>query len=77
MPSEKPPKAYGNWQPDHLSAKNTSALPADAARKAGLDPHPTLKPSGIDWLGEVPEHWEIKPVKSIATDYEVRYAKKT
>jgi len=38
----------------------------DAARVAGLDPHPKLKPSGIDWLGDVPEHWEGKPIKWVA-----------
>jgi type I restriction enzyme S subunit len=25
----------------------------------GLNPHAPLKPSGIEWLGEVPEHWEV------------------
>jgi type I restriction enzyme S subunit len=25
----------------------------------GLNPHVKMKPSGIDWLGDVPEHWEI------------------
>lgn len=25
----------------------------------GLDPDVRLKPSGVDWLGEVPEHWEV------------------
>ena len=24
-----------------------------------LHPYPAYKPSGIDWLGEVPEHWEV------------------
>ena len=24
----------------------------------GLDPNVRLKPSGVDWLGDVPEHWE-------------------
>ena len=24
----------------------------------GLDPNVPLKPSGIDWLGDIPEHWE-------------------
>ena len=24
----------------------------------GLDPHVRLKPSGIEWLGEVPKHWD-------------------
>jgi type I restriction enzyme S subunit len=25
----------------------------------GLDPNVRLKPSGIDWLSDVPEHWEV------------------
>jgi len=25
----------------------------------GLDPNVKLKPSGVEWLGEVPEHWEL------------------
>ena len=25
----------------------------------GLDPDASLKPSGVDWLGDVPEHWEV------------------
>lgn len=29
----------------------------------GLDPAVKLKPSGVDWLGDVPEHWEVKPLK--------------
>lgn len=31
----------------------------DRAVTRGLDATVTLKPSGIEWLGEVPEHWEI------------------
>ena len=26
----------------------------------GLDPDVRLKPSGVEWLGEVPEHWEVR-----------------
>ncbi|MEX2577551.1 MAG: restriction endonuclease subunit S [Verrucomicrobiales bacterium] len=26
----------------------------------GLDPASPLKPSGLDWLGEIPEHWETR-----------------
>ena len=22
--------------------------------------YPTYKPSGVDWLGDVPEHWQIE-----------------
>lgn len=29
----------------------------------GLDPNVRLKPSGIPWLGEVPEGWEVKRLK--------------
>jgi type I restriction enzyme S subunit len=29
----------------------------------GLDPNVRLKPSGIPWLGDVPEGWEVKPLK--------------
>lgn len=35
----------------------------DRAITRGLDPGVRLKPSGIDWLGDVPEHWEVKPLK--------------
>jgi len=29
----------------------------------GLDPNVRLKPSGVEWLGDVPEHWEVLPLK--------------
>ena len=29
----------------------------------GLDPNVKLKPSGVAWLGEVPEAWEVKRLK--------------
>ncbi len=29
----------------------------------GLNPHAPMKDSGVEWLGEVPEHWEVRPVK--------------
>ncbi len=28
-----------------------------------LTPYPTYKPSGVEWLGEVPEHWEVRRLK--------------
>ncbi len=42
-----------------ISRTVTRGLPPEAAAEAGLDPHPKLKPSGVEWLGEVPEHWEV------------------
>ena len=29
----------------------------------GLNPHAPLKPSGIEWLGDVPEHWRVGAIK--------------
>ena len=31
----------------------------------GLDPNVHLKPSGVEWLGDVPEHWERRRLKTI------------
>lgn len=31
----------------------------------GLDPNVRLKPSGVDWLGEVPEHWQVRRLHQI------------
>jgi type I restriction enzyme S subunit len=32
----------------------------------GLDPEVRLKPSGVEWLGDVPEHWEIRRLKYLS-----------
>ena len=32
----------------------------------GLDPNVKMKDSGIEWLGEIPEHWEVKKLKYFA-----------
>ena len=29
----------------------------------GLNPNAPMKPSGIEWLGDVPQHWKVGPVK--------------
>jgi len=46
-----------------ISRTATKGLPPDAARAAGFNPNPKLKPSGIEWLGDVPEHWNVKAIK--------------
>ena len=32
----------------------------------GLDPSVLLKPSGIPWLGDIPQHWEVRRLKHIS-----------
>ena len=33
----------------------------------GLDPNVKMKDSSIEWLGEIPEHWEVKKLKYVVT----------
>lgn len=33
----------------------------------GLNPNVILKDSGIDWIGMIPEHWEVKRIKDIGS----------
>ncbi|BAZ23167.1 restriction modification system DNA specificity domain protein [Kalymmatonema gypsitolerans NIES-4073] len=46
---------------EKLDEKRT-ALISHAVTK-GLDPSVPMKDSGIEWLGEIPEHWELKRLK--------------
>ena len=36
----------------------------------GLDPNVKFKPSGIDWLGDVPVHWEVCSVRRVIVQIE-------
>lgn len=31
----------------------------------GVDDNIKMKPSGIEWLGDIPEHWEVKRIKTL------------
>jgi type I restriction enzyme S subunit len=39
------------------------------AATRGLDPGVRLKPSGVEWLGDVPEHWEVRTLGQIASSF--------
>ena len=53
-----------------LLAEHRTALITQTVTR-GLDPSPRLRPSGIDWLGDIPEHWDVSQlrrfVKSVKT----------
>lgn len=49
-----------------LLQEKRTALISHAVTK-GLNPDVKMKDSGIEWLGEVPEHWEVKPIKRVAS----------
>lgn len=52
-----------------LLAEKRQATISHAVTK-GLNPNVPMKDSGVEWLGEVPEHWEIKRVKRLITSIE-------
>ncbi len=35
----------------------------------GLDPNVRLKPSGVPWLGEIPEHWKTRKMKYLVSTH--------
>ncbi|MCB9141339.1 MAG: hypothetical protein H6646_03575 [Anaerolineales bacterium] len=39
---------------------------------ADLKPYPAYKDSGVPWLGEIPEHWEILPNRAVFTEIKER-----
>lgn len=46
-----------------LKEKRQAAVSQAVTR--GLDPSVSLKPSGVEWLGNVPAHWERQRLKSL------------
>lgn len=48
-----------------LLKEKRQAIISHAVTK-GLNPDAPMKPSGIEWLGEVPAHWEVKRLKHIS-----------
>ena len=43
-----------------LQEKRTALITRAVTR--GLDPNVPMKDSGVEWLGEIPAHWDIAPV---------------
>jgi type I restriction enzyme S subunit len=48
-----------------LLQERRTALITRAVTK-GLDPAAPMKDSGVEWLGEIPAHWEVKRIKLFA-----------
>lgn len=48
-----------------LLKEEKAALINEAVTK-GINPHVPLKPSGIEWLGNIPAHWDVKKLKYVA-----------
>ncbi|MFT7098167.1 MAG: type I restriction enzyme S subunit [Rickettsiales bacterium] len=48
----------------------------DAVTK-GLNPNAKTKPSGIEWLGDIPEHWEVRKLKYLVSLNDETLSEKT
>jgi type I restriction enzyme S subunit len=48
-----------------LKEKRTAMI--SRAVTKGLDPKVKMKPSGVEWLGEVPEGWEVRRLKYVVS----------
>ncbi len=33
-----------------------------------MKPYPSYKPTNIEWIGDIPEHWEVLPIKRLSGD---------
>ena len=47
-----------------LLEEKRAALVSRAVTR-GIDPNAPMKPSGLDWLGDIPAHWEVKRAKQL------------
>ena len=46
-------------------AQGTDSIPTESAvANAGLKLYPELRDSGVQWLGAVPAHWDVRRIKS-------------
>ena len=50
-----------------LLKEKRQALITHAVTK-GLDPNVKMKDSGVEWIGQVPEHWEVKPFFALVSE---------
>lgn len=44
----------------------THGLPTDAATAAGVPENHTFKPSGVEWIGDIPAHWNVRRLRHIS-----------
>lgn len=55
-----------------LLAEKRQATISNAVTR-GLNPNVTMKDSGVEWLGEVPAHWKVCPVRRVVAEHRQGY----
>ncbi len=56
---------YSKEKQIKLLEEQRQAMITEAVTK-GLNPNVKMKDSGVDWIGEIPEHWNLKKLKYIS-----------
>jgi type I restriction enzyme, S subunit len=57
------------WRLMALLKEKRQAVISHAVTR-GLTPHSPMKQSGIEWLGDVPEHWDVTKIKRLVATFE-------
>lgn len=52
---------------EKLAEQRTATITTTVTK--GLTPNAPMKQSGVEWLGEVPEHWEMKAIKRVVKEH--------
>lgn len=60
----------------NLLEEKRQAMITEAVKK-GLNPDVKMKDSGVEWIGEIPEHWKINNIKHIADIHSSNVDKKS
>ena len=64
-----------------MNSDNYTRRAEEASAAFNLQPYSAYKPSGVDWLGDVPAHWEVRRLRkignpdSVKTGYEISFTR--
>ncbi|MBB6087099.1 NADAR domain-containing protein [Wenzhouxiangella marina] len=64
-PREYQPSLFDSPKGPDTMVRDSAAEQHARAGIASLKPYPALKDSGVPWLGEVPEHWEVRKLRHV------------
>jgi len=65
--TQKIDRLIANKKAQAEKLKELRQIEINNAVTKGLYPNAEMKDSGIDWLGKIPKHWEVKRVKNIGS----------
>lgn len=60
----------------NLLEQQRQSIITEAVTK-GLNPNVKMKDSGVEWIGEIPEHWNVRKIKEIANVHSSNVDKKS